>query len=235
VKRDARLRVLLCGGLDPTARAGLLADVAAVRAGGAVPLAVATALTAQGGPAFVSAPVRPAILRAQLRAVLAAGPVHAVKLGVVPDAAALKILRAAISPLAVPVVMDPVVHSSKGERLSRLTPGEVRAAGAWVSVLTPNREELEWLGVGPSELLWAGFGAVVVKGSQSAIDVLHVRGRAPVVFRRTPLPRISPDHRGTGCRFASSLATALAAGRSFEQSTRVARSFVRAFLKSPML
>lgn len=231
----SRPRVLLCGGLDPTARAGLLADVAAVRAGGAVPLAVATALTAQGGPRFRCVPVQAAVLRAQLQAVLAAGPVHAVKLGLVPDRAALAVLRAAIAPLRVPVVLDPVVRTSKGERLSRMTPREVRSAGPWVSVLTPNLEELEWLGVGVEGLLSAGFGAVLVKGSDTAVDVLHVAGRPKVVFRGTPRRRDNPDQRGTGCRFASALAAALASGKGLVESTRTARRFVGAFLKSPML
>ena len=107
--------------------------------------------------------------------------------------------------------------------------------------LTPNVVEAAWLlGVRrvadagearrAAEVLEAlGFGGVVVKGGHLAgrtvVDVLAQRGRAPV-FRSARLPR-GPEHRGTGCRFASALATELGRGTAAERAVTTARSLVR--------
>ena len=58
--------MLILAGLEPEGRAGLLADVAAVREQGAHPVAVATALTAQGERTFRVQPVPVATIAAQV-------------------------------------------------------------------------------------------------------------------------------------------------------------------------
>ena len=89
--------VLVFAGYDPTGGAGVLADVEAIRALGATPYAVITALTAQG-PRGVSrlAPVTPALIDAQLEA---AGPVRfrAIKIGMVGDARNARALARLVS------------------------------------------------------------------------------------------------------------------------------------------
>jgi len=86
-------RVLLVGGLEPSGRAGLLADAEAVRARGGVPLVAAAAVTAQGRKTFSWTPVAPALVDAQIRGLLELGPIDAVKLGMIPDASQLRALR----------------------------------------------------------------------------------------------------------------------------------------------
>ncbi|MFP2934587.1 phosphomethylpyrimidine kinase, partial [Pyxidicoccus sp. 3LG] len=67
-------RVLLLAGHEPTGRAGLLADVAAVRARGGQPVAVPTAQTAQGTTTFTWVASPPRLLAAQLAAACELGP-----------------------------------------------------------------------------------------------------------------------------------------------------------------
>ena len=69
--------VLSIAGLDPSGRAGLLADVWAIGRCGGAAVGVVTALTAQGSMPFHSAPVGPKTLELQLRAALEAKTVEA--------------------------------------------------------------------------------------------------------------------------------------------------------------
>src|SRR5471032_31113 len=83
--------VLILAGLDPSGGAGLLADAEAVRACGARPLCVATALTVQTTRrARRFEPVPAALVREQSLALLEEEDVRAIKLGMLatPELAA---------------------------------------------------------------------------------------------------------------------------------------------------
>lgn len=228
-KRRVVPRVLVAGGFDPTGRAGLLADVQAVRAAGGAAVALATALTAQG-KRFRCVPVEVSLLRDQLAGVLALGPIDAIKLGVVPNRPALALLTRFARRQQLPLVIDPVTRTSRGERLSTLTAAEYCAVG--YGVVTPNRSELEWLATTPETLLERGFAAVVVKGSETAVDALHLQSRT-LLLRGPVLAVDHMNHRGTGCRFASVLATRLAAKDPMEAAVRAAKAAVQTYLRAP--
>ncbi|HSP20128.1 MAG TPA: hydroxymethylpyrimidine/phosphomethylpyrimidine kinase [Myxococcaceae bacterium] len=239
-------RVLLVGGLEPSGRAGLLADAEAVRARGGRPLVVAAAVTAQGTSTFTWESGPPRLVSAQIRALRELGPIDAVKLGMLPGPGQLRAVRQALRGTRVPWVVDPVVRASSGGRLSGLGRREyleLAMEGVW---LTPNAPEAAWL-LGlerletpeearhAAELLHGlGFEAVVVKGGhlagRSVVDVLACKGRA-VIFRSGRLSR-GPEHRGSGCRFASALATELGGGARPDQAVSRARAVVRRMLRA---
>ena len=239
--------MLLVGGLEPSGRAGLLADAEAVRARGGLPLVVAAAVTAQGLRTFGWSAVSPALVAAQIRGLRELGPIDAVKLGMIPGATQLRAVRRALSGVRVPWVVDPVVRTSTGGRLSGLDRRDYLLLAGPEVWLTPNAVEAAWL-LGArdiadavearraAELLEAlGFGGVVVKGGHLAgrtvVDVLARSGQSRV-FRSARLPR-GPQHRGTGCRFASALATELGRGTTAERAVATARSLVRRTFRRP--
>ena len=240
-RSSGRPRVLLVGGLEPAGRAGLLADAEAVRARGGVPLVVATAVTAQGRRTFAWRTVVPALITAQIHALRELGPVHAVKLGMLPGKGQLRAVQRALEGLRVPWVVDPVVQASSGGRLSGLGRRDYLVLAGSDVWLTPNAVEAAWLLGLPrlanthearraSELLEAlGFEGVVVKGGhlpgRGVTDVLAWKGRTRS-FRGARLPR-GPEHRGSGCRFASVLATELGRGASVARAVARARAVVR--------
>jgi hydroxymethylpyrimidine/phosphomethylpyrimidine kinase len=230
--------------MEGTGRVGLLADVAAVHAAGGVGMGLVTVLTAQGSRLRVGR-VRGQLLTAQLDAALAHGRPRAVKLGVVPDARSLAVLWPRLVRLGVPLVVDPVVRTSRGERLSRLLPRDFRRLAGRRVWLTPNVPELAWL-LGRKEaprsvdevtelalaLLADGFAAVVVKGGHlpgTPVDVLASPGRV-LRFAGQRLVR-TEKQRGTGCRFAATLATRLALGRDGRQAVADAGRAVRRYLE----
>jgi hydroxymethylpyrimidine/phosphomethylpyrimidine kinase len=240
-------RVLLVGGLEPSGRAGLLADAEAVRARGGAPLVVAAAVTAQGRRTFSWTPVAPALVEAQIRGLRELGPIDAVKLGMIPDPSQLRAVRRALKGTPAPWVIDPVVRASSGGRLSGLGRRDYLNLAGPDGWLTPNAVEAAWLlgvrileGAGEArraaQVLEAlGFEGVVVKGGhlggRTVVDILVWQGKVRV-FRSTRLRR-GPEHRGTGCRFASALATELGRGTAPERAILRARAVVRRALRRP--
>jgi hydroxymethylpyrimidine/phosphomethylpyrimidine kinase len=235
----------LLAGHEPTGRAGLLADVVAVRALGGVAVAVATAQTAQGTTTFQWEATPARLLRAQVAAALELGPLHAVKLGMVPDPVRLLALREALKDVDAWWVVDPVVRTSKGQLLSRLSVRHYLGLAGPRVALTPNLDEAAWLLGLPAvrtveeaaeaarALVAQGFGAVLVKGghrARGAVDVLCVPGRTRLLTgRRLVRP---PERRGTGCRLASALAVELGRGRSVEAAASRAKAHVARYLRT---
>ncbi|WP_338864920.1 bifunctional hydroxymethylpyrimidine kinase/phosphomethylpyrimidine kinase [Myxococcus stipitatus] len=240
-------RVVVLAGLEPTGRAGLLADVAAVRALGGQPVAVPLAQTAQGRTTFSWKAAAPSVVRAQLAAARELGGVQAVKWGMVPGPAQLAAASEALESAGAWWVVDPVVRTSRGQLLSRLSAKRYLGLAGPRVVLTPNLDEAGWLlgrAVPDSvdsareaavALLAYGFGAVLVKGghlpdAQGLADVLATPERVRVL-RGEWLER-APERRGTGCRLASALATELGRGRTVEAATRTARALVVRYLRT---
>ncbi|MBK9072185.1 MAG: bifunctional hydroxymethylpyrimidine kinase/phosphomethylpyrimidine kinase [Myxococcales bacterium] len=152
--------VVAIAGLDPTGGAGLLADVAVIRAAGLHAYGIVTASTIQGGgaPAETGAVIAPKVLAAQLarlsRGKAAREAIAAIKIGLVPDAATAAVIATWLKTVPqAAVVWDPVLAASSGGALVK---GSLRALvqtlapalalrarrhlGA-VAVITPNVEE----------------------------------------------------------------------------------------------
>jgi hydroxymethylpyrimidine/phosphomethylpyrimidine kinase len=235
--------VLALSGLEPTGRAGLLADLQAIRSAGGRPAGIATALTAQGARTFAVAPVSENVLRSQILAVNESEVISAVKLGMVHQAAALRLVLRTVKSKGFWVI-DPVTRTSVGQRLSLLRPGDYLAAAAPNIVLTPNLDEAAWLlrrelpartaneaSQMGERLASYGFAAVIVKGGHldgRAVDVLV--DRSGVQYLAGARIHTGVRARGTGCRFASVLATALARGETLAAAAREAKRRVRSYL-----
>lgn len=238
-------RVLVFAGLDPSGRAGLLADGKAVRAAGAHPVLCATAVAAQSSGRLVRlSPVGAETIAAQAEAALEDGPIAAVKLGMIGTLEVRDALVALLrGPLArVPIVVDPVLETSRGGRLFEGGPRDYLPLIDCADVVTPNLVEAAALTGLPcareDEMLPAalalgevGARAVLLKGGHLAgppADLLWSGGQA----RWLRGERIAHVKRGTGCRLASGVAARLALGRTLEQSVAEAAAWLRGWLIS---
>jgi len=191
-------------------------------------------------------PVSPALLEAQLDALLAPGGERprALKTGMLGSAgnAALLAARFARPPLhRLPLVVDPVLAASSGLALldTRGRP-PLEVLGPLLeraTLATPNWPELEALAGRPlrgdDEAVTAARAlparAVLVKGGHREgppVDLL-VRGRRVV---RLPGRRRPGTARGTGCRLASAVAGLLARGLPLEEAVRRAKRLVERYL-----
>jgi hydroxymethylpyrimidine/phosphomethylpyrimidine kinase len=128
-------RVLTIAGSDSGGGAGIQADLKAIAASGAHGMTSITAITAQntiGVTAVLNLP--PAIIRAQVDAVVSDIGVDAVKLGMLGNAETVAAVADALTLVdrSVPVVIDPVMVSESGAVLL-----EPDARGALIALLFP--------------------------------------------------------------------------------------------------
>ena len=242
---DARPVLLAIGGVDPTGRAGLAADIRAGEAAGVHVAPVPVALTAQNADGVTHIePATPLLIHSQVRAVLEDLPVAAVKIGLMPSAQVVGAVVEALAllPAQVPMIIDPVMGASSGGRLvpavSRSWCRQLRLLCRRATLLTPNILEASALLVGElpaggrrimrlqARALRERYGCdVLLKGGhlpngQSVIDVLAMKN-SEETFISPRLP--APDLRGTGCTLATLIAAHMAHGQPLLNAVATAR------------
>ena len=231
--------VLAFGGLDPSGNAGILADAEAIRAAGARPLCVATAITVQTTRTVKKwEPVSPGLVGECAHALLLEEGVRGVKIGMIGDA---KIAKAIFEILQhrrdLPIVVDPVLQATSGTLLFK---GSLQAAResylalAHGAILTPNLAEAQVLLDGPPDarvLVTKGPKAVLLKGGHLPGDPVDVLATAEGTVEEFKAPRIKATARGTGCRLAAAMAAGLARGVKLRDAVAGAREYVRGYLQ----
>jgi hydroxymethylpyrimidine/phosphomethylpyrimidine kinase len=242
------LTVMTIAGFDPSAGAGILADIKTMSAFGCFGVAAITSLTLQNTVGVFGAYHQtPEAVRGQLEPLFDDFEVAAVKTGMLPTEGVIREVAHAISSRSIPhVVVDPVVRSTSGYDLI-----DDEALGALVkelfplaSVVTPNAAEAERItGVRVKDrrgmreaaeaLMALGPAAALVKGGDlgddAATDLLLDREGAAVFTAE----RIrSASTHGTGCTLASALACLLASGRPLREAVGIAKNYVVESIRS---
>lgn len=248
--------VLTIAGLDPSAGAGVTADLKVFAAHRLYGVTAVTALTVQStvGVRRVEA-VSAELLRETLGCLAEDLPIAGVKIGMLGTALLVRAvaefldaLRGAL-PRAIPVVLDPVLRSSSGHELLE---GE---GLAWlrtrllplVDCVTPNTAELALLagealatpatGRGDVERMAGllaeqqGALAIVATGGQlgSPDDYVVVPGQRPG-WLPGQWVQTTATH-GTGCAHSSALLCGLVAGLSVYQAAAAAKGYVTEALR----
>jgi hydroxymethylpyrimidine/phosphomethylpyrimidine kinase len=228
-------RVLVIAGSDSGGGAGIQADIKTVMALGGYAVTAITAITAQNTVGIAAIEVlSPALVIAQIDAVLGDIGADAIKIGMIGSAAIAEAVadRLALPDARVPVVFDPVMAASSGARLS--DPPTTAAFAMLMrraTIVTPNVAELAALAGGDAAALAARTGAAVLaKGGDAdgaeVVDRLFVPRGTPRMWRGPRIGTGSPH--GTGCTLASAIATRLAAGDPLAIAVDAARRYVRA-------
>jgi hydroxymethylpyrimidine/phosphomethylpyrimidine kinase len=231
-------RVLTIAGSDSGGGAGVQADIKTITALGGYAASAITAVTVQDTLGVHAIhPIPPAIIAAQIRAVLADIGADAIKTGMLGDAAAIEAVLDALGGYPeIPLVVDPVMVAKGGASLlADDALGALRPLIARAALVTPNAPEAEALTglviattddlrAAGERLLASGVRAVLMKGG-------HVPGDSVVDLLMTPAgetvlegPRVATRHtHGTGCTLASACAAGLARGLRLEDA--VARAW----------
>ena len=233
---------LTIAGSDSSGGAGIQADLKTFAALGVYGTSAITAVTAQSTAGVIDALILSAdLVAAQIEAVAGDIDIHAVKTGMLGDAAIVEAVAAAIKELDLPLlVVDPVIASTSGSRL--LDDDGVQMLRMELlplaHVVTPNIPEAEVLGgrriASDADLKDAarrihdmgGSSVIITGGHAGGGDVRDVLfdGR---VFSEFLVPRIdTPDARGTGCTFAAAVAAHLALGRPLAEAADLAQKYV---------
>lgn len=240
--------VLAIGGSDSSAGAGVQADVKAVAANGGYARTVVTAVTAQSSRGVTaSEPVSPRLVEAQIAAAWEDSPPAAVKAGMLTCASTVEAVATALRihpPRA--FVLDPVIRSSSGAALLDAAGVEalVRLLVPLSDLVTPNAREAEVLTglsvrsardaeLAGRRILDLGARAVLVKGGHLAEDracdvLVTVEGLQ--VFEGAW--QEGRDVHGTGCAYASAIATHLAHGARLDEAVARAKRYMDALIAS---
>jgi len=232
--------VVVVGGLDPGGGAGLLRDVVTARARGARAVAVGTAWTEQGPGVHRVEPRAPAAVGEALARAVADRPA-AVKVGMAVGPETAGALVDALTGYGGPVVVDPVLATSRGGSLWVGQPRALLPLLRRATLVTPNAGEAAALAGVPvataaeaeaaarSLLETAGLGAVLVKGGHldeggpTVTDLLVTRA-GTTRWSRPRLAGASP--RGTGCALATAIAIELGRGAALAHAVTAATAWL---------
>lgn len=234
-------RVLTIAGSDSGGGAGIQADLKAITLLGGFGMSVLTALTAQNTVAVTSIHEVPLdFIAAQIDAVFSDIGVDSVKTGMLSNTEVVKLVASKMSEYKPAiVVVDPVMVAKSGDPLlaadARKTLAEFLLPEA--TVVTPNLPEASalvgWevakekeMRIAAKEIHALGPKYVLVKGGHlkgEAVDVLF-DGQEFHEFRS---PRVETKNvHGTGCTYASAIATYLAQELDVVEAVDAAKRFI---------
>lgn len=238
----SQARVLIVAGSDSGGGAGIQADIKTVTCLGGFAMTAVTAVTVQNTVGVSGIfPVPADVVVAQMRACIDDIGVDVVKIGMLGDAGLIEAVAGVLRGLECPVVLDPVMVATSGDRLlgDDALWALVEHLVPLATVITPNVPELMELTetevadaadmlLAAQELLERGPRAVLAKGGHleggTVTDWLVWRGGQ----RGFSDARIDTRNtHGTGCTLASAVAVGLAQGMTLEDAVVRARGFVR--------
>ncbi|MBN2905277.1 MAG: bifunctional hydroxymethylpyrimidine kinase/phosphomethylpyrimidine kinase [Rhodobacteraceae bacterium] len=233
--------ILSIAGSDPSGGAGIQADIKAISANGGYGMAVLTALTAQNTTGVFGLDlVAPPFVRAQIQAILDDIRVDAVKIGMLGTAPIIDAVADTLQPLAIPLVLDPVMVAKGGDRL--LEEAVVQALRTRLlplaTILTPNLPEAADLLGRPQArtraemedqaqaLMALGPRAILIKGGHLAAEDSPDLFLSATARLWIAAPRLATQNtHGTGCTLSSALATQLALTGDTLRAARAAKAY----------
>jgi hydroxymethylpyrimidine/phosphomethylpyrimidine kinase len=226
-----RPAVLLFAGLDPSGGAGIGADIEAVAACGAHPLAVVTALTVQDNNRVHEVhPVDASLITRQAMLLAENIDIKAVKIGIPGNVDNARAIAQCINQLrgrwpGLQVVLDPVLASGHGDALGR---GNALAALApllaCATLLVPNLPESEVTGTTTCD-------HVLITGGHAHGGAVVNRWYHAGEMREWQWPRLPGQFHGSGCTLAAAIAARLALGESMQQALEHGQAFCHGALK----
>jgi len=236
--------IVLCfAGTDPTSGAGLQADVLTLASLGCHPLSVVTAVTVQDSLGVEDyLPMDPEWVTDQARRVLEDMPVMAFKVGMIGGVeVALAIAEVVSDYPDIPLVLDPVLSSGRGDDLAGENLVEVLrdALLPQTSILTPNGMEARRLAQDESldedepdldecasRLVDMGCGHVLITGAHEhgpqVVNTLY-DDTGPIMTLRWD--RLPGSYHGSGCTLAAAIAGLMAGGHTLGDAVREAQEF----------
>jgi hydroxymethylpyrimidine/phosphomethylpyrimidine kinase len=242
---------LTIAGSDSGGGAGIQADIKTFSACGVYGASAITAITAQNleGVRAIQE-VKPAVVEAQLRAVLEGYPVRAAKTGMLFSRGIIEAVADVLAEYPhLPVVVDPVFAATSGGRL--IKPFAFRSLTGRIfplaALVTPNLPEAEFL-CGrklrslddlreAGEALFLKFKVpFLMKGGHlpdaegRAVDLLVDRGGVKPYLAGSVR---SVNSHGSGCTFSAAIVAYLARGRDLRTAIAAAKAYITASLRRP--
>ncbi len=241
-------QVLVFAASDPSAGAGVQADLLTLASLGCHPLTALTAITVQDTVGIEGVqPVAAELLEQQARTVLEDMPVAAFKVGLLGSVENVLTVAEIVSDYPeTPLVLDPVLASGRGDNLSseEIISAIREMLLPQTTLLTPNAPEARRLAendddageptldVCAERLIAMGAQYVLITGThESTPEVVNTLYGSAGVIRRDHWERLPGSYHGSGCTLAAAIAGCLAGGASVEEAVRDAQDYTWQTLK----
>ena len=228
-------------GSDCCAGAGIQADLKAFAANGVYGLTAVTSVVAETPNRVVEVLPQPAqSVACQVRTLLDAYPVAALKTGLLATSEVVEGLAQELEGTEFPVVVDPVAVATAGDSLvgAGFAEALLKFIQKRATLVTPNRSEAEvWLKKPLADVAEARAAtaklarmlgsAVLLKGGhfegELCTDFLSLDGEIhEISFERLA----DCDVHGTGCTYSAAITARLAQGHDLLASVQMARSYL---------
>jgi len=235
--------VLSIAGSDSGGGAGIQADLKTISALGCFGTTAITAITVQNtlGVSGIH-PIPVAVVKAQIKAVMDDLQPNAVKIGMVHSAdLAIGIAEALSAYPTVPVVFDPVMVATSGDRLIAVDTVDTLIKRLFViaDLVTPNINEAAILArmeiktvsdmkEAAFKIMQYGCKAVLVKGGHllgpELFDIYLDQDGVERVFKSSAID--SRNTHGTGCSLSSAIASYIALGNDLQTSILNGKNYI---------
>ncbi|MBL7706645.1 MAG: hydroxymethylpyrimidine/phosphomethylpyrimidine kinase [Taibaiella sp.] len=224
--------VLSIAGFDPSAGAGVLADIKTLEQLKVKGMAVLTANTLQTEQRFFELEWQAtATICRHIEILMQSYSIHVIKIGIVADAAMLQQIITTIRKQKDDtfIIWDPVLKSTSGFTFFEGKDKTfLKETLQQINLLTPNLPEFEQL-----KALIPAEQAILLKGGhrkeQTGLDILYLQGQQFELYPGTQ--NAYPKH-GSGCVLSAAIAAHIALGNSIEASCRQGKKYVERFLNS---
>jgi hydroxymethylpyrimidine/phosphomethylpyrimidine kinase len=234
--------VLVFAASDPTAGAGIQADMLTLASLGCHPLSALTAITVQDTVGVESVhPVAAELVERQARVLLEDMQIAAFKLGVLGSVENVVAIAEIVSDYPdIPLVFDPVLTSGRGDDLSgeEIISAMRELLLPQTTILTPNAPEARRLAEHEDDesepaidlcahrLIELGAQHILITGThENTPEVINTLYGVNGVLRRDRWERLPGSYHGSGCTLASAVAACIAGGASIEDAVRDAQDY----------
>ncbi|ETZ21599.1 hydroxymethylpyrimidine/phosphomethylpyrimidine kinase [Pedobacter sp. V48] len=230
-------------GFDPSAGAGVLADVKCFEQHHVYGFGICSALTVQTDNEFLKNNWLDSLqIIAQLEPLVTKFQVSACKIGLIKDVAVLQEVVFFLKSKRpdVKIIVDPVIKASSGHEFHDWTNGMeiLSPVLKQIDLITPNYNEMLSLGgeamdVSYTAKLWAQHCPVLLKGGHSiaaiGTDYLYEQDHISEFS-----PRVAQIHQkhGSGCVLSAAIAANVALGYPLKQACSNAKLYIEKFLNS---
>lgn len=233
--------VLSIAGFDPSAGAGVLADIKTLEQLRVYGLSTITANTIQTDNKFYTIQwVEVDFILQSMVTLFEEYKIEVVKIGIIPSVKELKTIIETVKKYSpqTKIVWDPVIKSSTGfSFLKENKLADFRDILSNLAVITPNLEELlELTGDdNPTEAAkeLGEYCPVLLKGGHRndkiGVDTLFLNDN---IIEFEPTAIVKGEKHGTGCILSSAIAAHLALGCSLEDACMKAKKYIQKILQS---
>jgi hydroxymethylpyrimidine kinase / phosphomethylpyrimidine kinase / thiamine-phosphate diphosphorylase len=230
---------LSIAGSDPSAGAGIQADLKTFAALGVYGLTVVSAITSQNTSKFSRIKeVDSDMIKNQIESVLSDFNIDVIKIGMVYSSSAIKAIHSELKNTKIPIVLDPVFESTTGGVLlqNEAFSNFKKLLVPLSYIITPNVPEAERLAgmkirtpkdvkVAALKIHRMGAENIVIKGGHFASKTVKDYVLEKTKFYSFSAKRINRTTHGGGCNFSASLAANIAKRNNLRNSIKLAKEF----------